>query len=78
VQFAYSGWYKNLVADRITPQDVAWASNLLGRLSDRQLADAFRAGGYDPATAARFIAAIKARIQQGRSLALAAARDDRN
>ena len=48
VEFAYNGWYKNLVRDRITPEEVAWASALLGRLSDKQWADAFRAGGYEP------------------------------
>ena len=75
VDFAYSGIYKNLVRDRITPRDVAWASNLLGRLSDKQWGDAFRAGGYDPAVAKRFIAKLKEKIQQGR--ALSARADDR-
>ena len=26
VEFAYDGWYRNLVRDRITPADVAWAT----------------------------------------------------
>ena len=69
VDFAYDGWYRNLVRDRITPADVAWASNLLGRLSERQWHDAFRAAGYDPAVAERFIRALGAKIQQGRSIA---------
>jgi hypothetical protein len=67
VQFAYDGWYKNLVLDRITPEQVAWASELLGRLSDRQWQDAFRAGGYPPAIANRFIAKLKSKIAEGRS-----------
>ena len=75
VDFAYSGIYKNLVRDRITPRDVAWASNLLGRLSDKQWGDAFRAGGYEPAVANRFIAKLKEKIQQGRALSTRA--DDR-
>ena len=37
VDFAYNGWYKNLVRDRIKPEDVAWACNLLGRLSEKQM-----------------------------------------
>jgi hypothetical protein len=73
VRFAYDGWYKNLVRDRITPGDVAWACGLLGRLSDKQWQDAFRAGGYDPATADRFIATLKARIAEGQALAARAA-----
>jgi hypothetical protein len=73
VQFAYTGWYKNLVVDRITPEHVVWASELLGRLADKQWADAFRAGGYEPAIAKRFIAKFKEKIEQGRALGSRAA-----
>jgi hypothetical protein len=73
VQFAYSGWYKNLVRDRITVEEVAWASELLGRLSDKQWADAFRAGGFEPAVANRFIAKLREKIDQGRALGSRAA-----
>lgn len=69
VQFAYNGWYKNLVRDRITTDDVAWASNWLGQLSPQQWNDAFRAAGYEPAVAARFIAKLKEKVEQGRSVA---------
>ena len=69
VQFAYGGWYKSLVRDRITPRDVAWASNLLGRLTERQWKDAFRAGGYEPAVADRFITKLQQKIEQGRAIA---------
>jgi hypothetical protein len=75
VEFAYKGWYKNLVSARIKPEDVAWAANLLGQLSDKQMQDAFRAAGYDPNVARRFIAKLEQKIQQGRSLTLAAARN---
>lgn len=75
VDFAYAGWYKNLVEDRITPAEVAWACNLLGRLSDQQMQDAFRAAHYEPDLANRFIARLREKIQQGRALTLAAARD---
>jgi hypothetical protein len=68
VQFAYNGWYKNLVRDRITPEEVVWATDLLGRLSERQFADAFRAAGYEPAVANRFIAKLREKIDQGRAL----------
>jgi hypothetical protein len=68
VQFAYAGWYKNLIVDRITPDEVAWASTLLGRLSEQQFADAFRAAGYEPAVANRFIAKLREKIDQGRTL----------
>ena len=75
VDFAYNGWYKNLVRERIKPEDVAWACNLLGRLSEKQMQDAFRAAGYEPAVAGRFIATLREKIQRGRSLTLAAARN---
>jgi len=77
VAFAYNGWYKNLVRDRITPDEVAWISELLGRLSDKQWADAFRAGGIDPADARRFITKLKEKVDQGRSLGARTADRDR-
>jgi hypothetical protein len=76
INFAYGGLYANLVRDRITPEDMAWASNLLGGLSEKQWQDAFRAGGYEPAVANRFITKLKAKIEAGRN-AGRAANDDR-
>ena len=76
-QFAYNGWYKNLVRDRITPEEIAWASELLGRLSDKQWSDAFRAAGYEPAVANRFIAKLKEKVDQGRALGARAADRER-
>lgn len=68
VQFAYDSWYKNLVRDRITTEDVAWASNLLGQLTQQQWEQAFSAGGYTPEVAKRFIAKLREKIEQGRSV----------
>ena len=68
VEFAYKGWYDKLVRDRITPEDVAWASNLLGQLSEKQFRDAFRAGGFEPSDADRFIRKLREKVQQGREL----------
>ncbi|MEY4637371.1 MAG: hypothetical protein RJA55_3169 [Acidobacteriota bacterium] len=68
VDFAYKGAHRDLVDDRISPADVAWISNWLGRLSDRQWRDAFRAGGYEPAVAARFIKRLRDKVSQGRAL----------
>jgi hypothetical protein len=65
VDFAYSGRYQNLVRNRITPDDVVWISNLLAELSDEQWQDAFRAGGYDPEVAARFMQTLRKKIDQG-------------
>jgi hypothetical protein len=67
VQFNYRGWHKELVT-RITPADVAWACEWLGQLSDQQWSDAFRAGGFEPAVADRFIGRLRQKIAEGRRL----------
>ena len=77
VDFAYKGLYKNLVRERITPQEVAWASNLLGQLSEKQWQDAFRAGGYEADEANRFIRKLRAKIDEGRALGQRAANGNR-
>jgi hypothetical protein len=69
VEFDYHGWHQELLTDRITPDDVGWASYLLSRLSDRQWHDAFRAGGYSPAVADRFIRKLHAKIAEGQQIA---------
>jgi hypothetical protein len=66
VVFPYKGWHQELFRGRITPEDAAWAGELMARLSDAQWDAAFRAGGYDPAVAARFKATLKSRIEQAR------------
>jgi hypothetical protein len=63
VQFNYHGWHQELLK-HITPDDVVWASDLLGRLSDRQWSDAFRAGGYTPEIADRFIDRLRQKIAE--------------
>jgi hypothetical protein len=67
VQFNYHGWHRELV-NRISPEDVSWASELLGQLSDQQWSDAFRAGGYTPTVADRFIGRLHQKITEGRRL----------
>lgn len=68
VTFANRGWYQDLVRERITPADVEWAANLLGQLSEQQWNDAFRAGGYEPEIAARFINRLRDKVKEGRAL----------
>src|SRR5947199_1925723 len=63
VRFDYHGWHQELVRDRITTDDVRWASNLLGGLTDSQWQAAFRAGAFDPQVADRYIRNLKERIQ---------------
>jgi len=68
VEFDYHGWHQELFTDRITPDEVRWACDLLAKLSDTQWRDAFRAGGFDAAVADRFIRRIKSKIEEGKRL----------
>jgi hypothetical protein len=67
VQFDYRGRHRELLAG-LTPEDVVWACELASRLTDRQLDDAFRAGGYAAAERGAFIRKLKAKIAQGLAL----------
>lgn len=67
VKFNWSGFHKELVSD-LTPADVRWTCERLARLSDKQWEDAFRAGGYEPALAQRYIKRFKEKIAEGLAL----------
>lgn len=67
VVFDYRGRHRVLLQN-ITPADVRWLSDRLAALSDEQWREAFRAGGYADATAARFIRRLKQKIAEGRAL----------
>ena len=69
VRFGYNGWHEELLSDRITPADVRWASALLAQLTDTQWRDAFRAGGFEPAAAGRFISRLREKVVEGLALA---------
>jgi hypothetical protein len=68
VSFDYGGKQPELFRD-ISVQDLRWACDLVGGLTDRQWSDAFRAGGYPNDVARRFIQKIRGRIDEGRRLA---------
>ena len=68
VRFSYHGWHQELFDRRIAPRDLQWATEWLGRLTDSQWADAFRAGGYPPEIANRFIARLQQKIADARRL----------
>jgi len=72
VEFDYHGLHKELVDGRITRADVRWAGALIGGLSERQWHDAFRAGGYAPDVAARFIEILRGRVRDAQRVALIA------
>jgi len=64
VRFEYRGRHGVLI-DHMTPEDVHWICARLQRLTDAQWHDAFRAGGYAPQIAERFIVRFKQKIAEG-------------
>ncbi|HYP27052.1 MAG TPA: hypothetical protein VE262_10075 [Blastocatellia bacterium] len=67
VKFHYEG--KNPKAlEGVTVENARWMGNLLGRLSDKQLSDAFRAGGFDEAETGIYVRAMRDRINQLKNL----------
>jgi len=68
VEFDQLGkWHRQLFG-RITPADVRWTSERLARITPGQWDDAFRAAGYDSATAERLLVQLRRRIDAGRTL----------
>jgi len=68
VQFHYGGQFKSTLRDVVTVEDVRWLCERLGRLTDRQWHDAFRAAGYELSVSDRYISRFKARIAEGLAL----------
>jgi hypothetical protein len=64
VQFGYVGQRTDDVSSGIRVEDVRWLMQYLGRLADRQILDALRASGATGEEAARYAAALRARIGQ--------------
>jgi hypothetical protein len=64
VRFEYRGRHGVLI-DRMTVDDVRWICTRLQALTDGQWQDAFRAGGYAPEIANRFIRRVKQKIDEG-------------
>lgn len=67
VVFHYKGKDKKAL-EGITVENARWMGNLLGRLSDKQLSDAMRAGGFSDAEVGTYVRATRDRINQLRNL----------
>ena len=67
VTLDWRGRHDALLHD-VKPSDVRWICTRLSTLTDRQWQDAFRAGGFDDQTTARFIRRLKQKIAQGLAL----------
>ena len=67
IKFDYDGRHQELLT-MISADDVRWAAQRLRRVTDQQWRDAFRAGNYSDADAARYLARIKEKIDDGLAL----------
>ena len=67
VRFDYRGRHRVLF-ENISPADVRWACERLRTLTDEQWHDAFRAAGFPPQIADRFIRRMKQKIDEGLAL----------
>lgn len=63
VAFRYGGKNRGLFKN-ISVNDAKWLGNLLSRLSERQIADAFRAANYNPTEVRLLANAVRGRINQ--------------
>ena len=61
IDFNYSGKNQQLFAN-LTVADAHWLAGWLGRLSDEQIRDAFRAANYSPTEVEMLTGAVRARI----------------
>jgi len=67
VRFDYRGLHRVLF-ENISPRDVRWVCQQLQSLTEAQWHDAFRAGGFPPPLADRFIRRMKQKIDEGMAL----------
>jgi hypothetical protein len=67
VIFHYKGKNKKAIGG-ISVENARWMGNLLGRLSDKQLSEAMRAGGFNDSEVSVYTRAIRNRIDQLKNL----------
>jgi hypothetical protein len=67
VRFHYKGKDQSALKG-ITVENARWMGNMLGRLSEKQLGDAFRAAGFDDSEVATYVRAMQERIGELRNL----------
>jgi hypothetical protein len=67
VDFNYQG-KDHRAMKGVRVENARWMGNLIGRLSDKQISDAFRAAGFDDADVQTFTRALRSRIDQLKSL----------
>ena len=68
VDFRITRRLANQILDGVKVEHARWMGNLLGRLSDKQLTDSFRAGGFSESEVAIYVKEIRERIRQLQNL----------
>jgi hypothetical protein len=68
VDFRITRRLANQILDGVKVEHARWMGNLLGRLSDKQLTDAFRAGGFSESEVAIYVKEIRERIRKLQNL----------
>jgi len=63
VDFEFSGKKRGIFND-VTVEQARWAGGLLSGLSDRQIADAFRAANYTPSEVRELTRAVRSRVNE--------------
>jgi hypothetical protein len=70
VRFHYRGaWREPHLKRGVTPADVRWISERLGRLTAEQWNDAFRAAGYTETDTARYVLRLRQKVDEGLDVA---------
>ena len=69
VKLAYKGKNRGLFDEGFTVEDAAWLADRFQSLSDKQIADAFRAANYSPEEIDVFVEAVRRRINELESAA---------
>ena len=67
MSFGFRGRHQELLR-HISVDDVKWTCERLKRVTDRQLRDAFSAGGFTDEETDRFVARIRRKIDEGLAL----------
>ena len=68
VYFRIKRWRARRAVGTVKIENAVWMGNLLARLSDKQLTDAFLAGGFSDPEVSMYVKAFRARITQLQSL----------
>ena len=77
VQFRIVRREASQALEGVKAEHARWLGNLLGRLSEKQLTDAFRAGGFSESEVAIYVKEIRERIRQLQNLESEAVTPDR-